>query len=91
VTFVFALIMLAGLVALAVPAPLRTPATSGPGRESRRAELEAAREVKYRELREAQLDFEMGKVSATDHRETERELRAQAIGILRKLDELDDA
>ena len=32
----------------------------------------------------------MGKVSATDHRETERELRAQAIGILRELDELDE-
>jgi hypothetical protein len=91
-TFLLAFVMLSGLVALAVSAPLRAPAASARhDREARRAELEAAREVKYRELREAQLDFRMGKVSAADHRETERELRAQAIEILRRLDELDDA
>lgn len=90
-TFVFALVMLSGLVALAVSAPLRAPAASGRDRHTRLAELEAAREVKYRELREAELDYRMGKVSAADHRETERELRAQAIEILRALDELEDA
>jgi hypothetical protein len=87
--FVLALIVLSGLVALAVSAPLRRAAPAADALAGRRAELEATRDVKYRELREAQLDFRMGKVSPEDHRETERELREQAIVVLRELDALD--
>ena len=59
--------------------------------DQRRAELEAAKEAKYREIRDAELDFRMGKVSQRDHRITDRELRAQAVAILERLDELEDS
>ncbi len=87
---VLAAVVLACLVALVVLRPL---VESGPGREiaedAERAELEAAKEAKYREIRDAELDRGMGKLSAEDHRATDRELREEAIAILRKLDALD--
>jgi hypothetical protein len=52
-----------------------------------REELEAAKEAKYREIRDAELDFEMGKLSKEDHLAIDRELRAEAIEILRRLDD----
>jgi hypothetical protein len=58
------------------------------GPDERRAALEAAKEAKYREIRDAELDFRMGKLSEADYRTTDRELRAQAIAILRELDEV---
>jgi hypothetical protein len=51
-----------------------------------RDELEAAKEAKYREIRDAQLDLEMGKLTPEDHRAVDRELRAEAIEILQRLD-----
>src|SRR5213592_902449 len=54
----------------------------------RRAALEAAKEAKYREIRDAELDFRMGKLTDADYRTTDRELRAQAVEILRELDAL---
>ena len=59
------------------------------GGEARRETLEAAKEAKYREIRDAELDHRMGKLSDSDYRETDRELRRQAIEILRELDELE--
>jgi hypothetical protein len=56
----------------------------------RRAALEVAKEAKYREIREAELDFRTGKLSEGDYRTTDRELRAQAIEILKQIDELSD-
>ena len=56
--------------------------------DARREALEAAKEAKYREIRDAELDHRMGKLSDEDHRATDRELRRQAIEILRQLDEL---
>ncbi|MBV8948766.1 MAG: hypothetical protein JOZ95_25315 [Solirubrobacterales bacterium] len=50
------------------------------------AELEAAREAKYRELRDAELDHSTGKLSDDDYEEIDRSLRAEAIEILRALD-----
>ena len=86
---VLAAVVLACLVALVVLRPL----VEGPGREveedARRAELEAAKEAKYREIRDAELDRGMGKLSAEDHRTTDRELREEAIEILRELDALE--
>jgi hypothetical protein len=83
-----AAVLLALVVALIVVAPLRR----GPGidrrEDERRAALEAAKEAKYREIRDAELDFRMGKLSDADYRTTDRELRAQAIEILRDLDAL---
>ena len=76
-------------MAVAVTAPLRRRAGAEAVPDTRREELEAAKDAKYREIRDAELDFRMGKVSQADHRLTDRELRAQAIVILEQLDELD--
>jgi hypothetical protein len=50
------------------------------------AELEAAREAKYRELRDAELDHRTGKLSDADYAELDASLRAEAIEIMRALD-----
>ena len=61
--FLIVLAVLGGLVVF-VSAPLRRPARSGDrARGDRVAELEAAREAKYRELRDADLDHRTGKLS----------------------------
>ncbi|MGO9907981.1 MAG: hypothetical protein ACLP4R_23165 [Solirubrobacteraceae bacterium] len=54
--------------------------------ESEVAELEAAREAKYRELRDADLDYRTGKLSDEDYEMLDRSLRGEAIEILRGLD-----
>jgi flagellar biosynthesis/type III secretory pathway M-ring protein FliF/YscJ len=59
------------------------------GDEARREELEAAKEAKYREIRDADMDFRTGKLSDADYRMLDRQLRAEAVEILRGLDELD--
>jgi hypothetical protein len=51
-----------------------------------RAELEAAKEAKYREIREAELDYRTGKLSSEDWSAVDAGLRAEAIGLLRRLD-----
>jgi hypothetical protein len=53
-----------------------------------RAELEAAKEAKYRQIREAELDRRTGKLSQEDWRALDAELRAEAIELLRRLDTL---
>jgi flagellar biosynthesis/type III secretory pathway M-ring protein FliF/YscJ len=87
--FALALLVLIAIVTLFVVAPLRRDDEAVEAADDRRAELEAAKEAKYREIRDAELDFRMGKVSEADHRATDRELRAQAIEILERLDALD--
>ncbi|TMM01828.1 MAG: hypothetical protein E6G10_11785 [Actinobacteria bacterium] len=83
-----ALTALLCLVTLAVTAPLSRPAAAAAEADDRRAELEAAKDAKYREIRDARLDFRLGKVSAADHEATERELQSQALAILDELDDL---
>ena len=76
------------LVALVVARPLRRGAA--PARDDPQlAELEAAKQAKYREIRDAELDHRMGKLSEADWRAVDRELRAEAAEILRRLDELE--
>jgi flagellar biosynthesis/type III secretory pathway M-ring protein FliF/YscJ len=53
-----------------------------------RAELEAAREAKYREIRDAELDYRTGKLSEGDWRTLDRTLRAEAVDLLKRLDRL---
>ncbi len=87
--YALAIVVLAALVAAAVALPLVRDAGDDERREAERtADLEVAKESKYAEIRDAELDFRMGKVSEADHRETDRELRAQAIDILREIDRL---
>ena len=50
------------------------------------ADLEAARDAKYREIRDAELDHETGKLSDADFAAIEGALRAEAGTILRDLD-----
>jgi hypothetical protein len=91
VEYAVALVVLVCLVAWVVLTPIRRGPLEAAGETAaRRAELEAAKEAKYREIRDAQLDLEMGKVSEADHRAVDRELREEAIAILRELDSLDD-
>ena len=51
------------------------------------AELEARKEAKYREIRDAEMDLRTGKLSVEDHRVLDRALRAEAMAILKALDE----
>ena len=83
-------IVLLALVVVLLSAPLRkgSIAAADERDETRRADLEAAKEAKYREIRDAELDYRTGKLSEADWRALDRELRAEAIEILRRLDEL---
>src|SRR3954454_14285853 len=83
-----AALLLLVVVGFVVAAPLRRGPDVDRREDERRAALEAAKEAKYREIRDAELDFRMGKLSDADYRTTDRELRAQAIEILRELDAL---
>jgi len=87
---ILALLALSSLVALVVSAPLSRSAAWAAEAEAddRRAELEAAKQAKYREIADARLDYKLGKVSAADQEATEHELQAQAVQILHELDEL---
>ena len=71
-----------------------TPEADPPHRRPARApeaadeigELEAAKEAKYREIRDAELDFRTGKLSEPDYHVLDAELRGEAVEILRALD-----
>ena len=80
------LIVLAAIV-LVVGAPLRRRGAWALEEDAGRAELEAARDAKYREIRDAELDHRTGKLSEADWRAQDRALRAEAVDILRRLDE----
>jgi flagellar biosynthesis/type III secretory pathway M-ring protein FliF/YscJ len=54
--------------------------------DPRVAELEARKEAKYREIRDAELDREQGKLSVADWGRQDAALRREAIEILRELD-----
>ena len=86
--FALILLVVAGAVLL-VTGPLRRRARAGDeSLEAELAELEAEKEAKYREIRDAQLDHEMGKLSDADFQALDRELRAEAVAILVQIDEL---
>jgi hypothetical protein len=80
------LIVVAAIVVI-VGAPLRRRGVFEAEESAERAELEAAREAKYREIREAELDMRTGKLAEADWRVQDRALRAEAVEILRRLDE----
>jgi hypothetical protein len=88
--FLIVLVVLA-VAMLVITQPLRRagrPAGGGPdaGPPAMIAELEAARETKYAEIREVELDHQMGKLSDEDFEAVDRALRAEAIEILAALD-----
>jgi len=57
--------------------------------EAVRSELEAAREAKYREIRDAELDYRTGKLSNEDYEAIDGALRAEALEILNRLEALE--
>ena len=74
-----------------VTAPLRGAGGEGAepaGEDPRRADLEARKQALYRQIRDAELDREQGKLSDEDWRRVDSELRREAIGVLRELDAL---
>ena len=52
-------------------------------------DLEAAKEAKYQEIRDAELDYRTGKLSEGDWRVLDRTLRAEAVDLLKRLDSLE--
>jgi flagellar biosynthesis/type III secretory pathway M-ring protein FliF/YscJ len=91
VDYAFAIVVFGLAVAWVVLRPLLRPARVERPDDARREALEAAKEAKYREIRDAELDHRMGKLSDADYRDTDRDLRRQAIEILRELDQLEPA
>jgi flagellar biosynthesis/type III secretory pathway M-ring protein FliF/YscJ len=89
VALVLIFLVLLGAVAL-VTAPLRRGREEAHDArdEARREELEAAKEAKYREIRDAEMDFRTGKLSEQDYRALDAELRAEALRVLDALAEL---
>ncbi len=82
-----ATIVLLGAVVLLVSRPLLGGAREAEHRDTAHvADLLAARDAKYREIRELELDHRTGKVDDQDFRLQDRALRAEAMLILRELD-----
>ncbi|HEX6026386.1 MAG TPA: hypothetical protein VFZ00_30605 [Solirubrobacter sp.] len=83
------ILIVAASALLLVTQPLRRVARAGDETlEAERAELEAAKEAKYREIRDAELDYRTGKLSDADWRALDRTLRSEAIQILKRLDQI---
>jgi hypothetical protein len=77
------------VVLFVISAPLRAGVLgrrADRGISPEQAELEAAREAKYREIRDAELDYRTGKLSAEDYAATDGALRAEAVEILDRLE-----
>jgi hypothetical protein len=90
------LLALCAVVVLVVSGPLRRRASEDPAAvggsstvphaDPQPAELLAAREAKYQEIRDAEMDFRTGKLSEQDFGAIDATLRAEAIEILDALD-----
>ncbi len=83
-----AVALIALAVAMFIIAPLRRSpgAQSADGEDPAVAELNARKEAKYREIRDAELDRAAGKLSDEDWRRQDAELRQEAVEILKELD-----
>ena len=81
--------LLAAVITL-ISHPLRVARRESAGESAELAELRAAREAKYREIRDTELDYATGKLSDADYAAVDGTLRAEAVEILRRLDELQE-
>ena len=77
-------VALLALVVLVVSAPLRAATVTRPVSDSH--ELESERDAKYREIRDAELDFRTGKLSSEDYATVDAQLRAEALEILNRFE-----
>ncbi len=80
-----AAIMLGAVVAI-IARPLRGNDHPQPREPFELAAIEAAKDAKYREILDAELDFQTGKLSEPDYREIDRALRGEAAELLRRSD-----
>ncbi len=87
--YALALLVLAAIIAVVLWLPLRRRGVEERREETMLAELNAAKEAKYREIRDAELDHRMGKLSSEDWHSVDRDLRGEAIEILRQLDRVE--
>ena len=85
-SIVYALILLAAVAAF-VLYPFWGKGASSTSEDPELAGLEAARESKYREIRDAETDLASGKLSQEDFDLVNAELRGDAVDILKKLEE----
>jgi hypothetical protein len=87
--FVLVLVIVV-LVAWFVTAPLRgrAPTERDDPAVAELADLEARKQAKYREIRDAEADRVAGKLTEEDYQRLDRELRAEAIDILKRIDRL---
>lgn len=86
----FGLILLAVVAAL-VTVPLRRERGAGLGDPLRAelADLEERKQVRYREIRDLAVDRAAGKIAGEDFERLDRELRADAIAILKRIDQVE--
>jgi hypothetical protein len=86
---ILALVLLTAVIII-VASPLRAARRdprAGAGAEGGELqELEARREAKYREIRDAELDFQTGKLSREDYAAIDAALRSEALDILDRLE-----
>lgn len=81
---VLTLVLLAVVIAV-ISGPLLRSRAVRTASAPRRSALEAAREAKYREIKDAELDFATGKLSREDYQQLSATLRAEAVEILDRL------
>lgn len=87
-------VYLAGLVvivavAVAIAAPLlwpRVEAATGPAVDPERYRLEKEKELAYAAIKEADFDFEMGKLSSEDHTALRQKYEGRALAALAALE-----
>jgi hypothetical protein len=86
----FLALVIVVLVAWFVTAPLRdrAPAQRDDPAVAELADLEARKAAKYRQIRDAEADRTAGKLTEEDYQRLDRELRAEAIDILKRIDRL---
>jgi hypothetical protein len=82
---VIALVLLAAVIVI-IAAPLRGAREAPDPAAAEREELESRREAKYREIRDAELDYRTGKLSLEDHEAVDAALRSEALEILDRLE-----
>ena len=86
----FLALVIVVLVAWFVTAPLRdrAPAQRDDPAVAELADLESRKAAKYRQIRDAEADRTAGKLTEEDYQRLDRELRAEAIDILKRIDRL---
>ncbi len=84
------MLVVVAVAVLVISAPLRAGRRAGgeAAGAAELADLEAARDAKYAEIRDAELDYRTGKLSEADWRALDRQLRREAVDLLHRLDEL---